>query len=162
MVNNFNWAFNHSDSGVGEGHILETLFNGEHISHDPLYKTHHKVINTRSLLTVGGFTFVGVRVHLEINHTADNDIVLLCVVREVVKGSPQASEDERHSRLLHRQSTLELIKFDLVMDDTLALDVSPNTEQQVVGSLNHGQFFLHGLVSLDSLVCVFLVCVNLL
>lgn len=147
MVDNFDWAFNHSDSGVGEGHILETLFNGEHISHDPL---------------VGGFTFVGVRVHLEINHTADNDIVLLCVVREVVKGSPQASEDERHSRLLHRQSTLELIKFDLVMDDTLALDVSPNTEQQVVGSLNHGQFFLHGLVSLDSLVCVFLVCVNLL
>lgn len=89
-------------------------------------------------------------VHLEINQTSNNNVVLVFVGRKVVKSCPQAPKDQGIGCLLGWERSFEWTKLDSLVHHRLALDITPDGKHQRIGLFEEKDLFSLGHVALTS------------
>ena len=111
---------------VRVGDVAKALLNGKDRAHGPL----------------GGLlALLGVLVHLEVNNTTDDEIVLNLVGRQVIVTGPERTKHNSSAGLLLGQLRDVIVELDVNTVLVSAEDISPDTEQNVT----LGGFHMEGL-----------------
>ena len=125
---NFNRVVNHRCECIWEGDCPQTFLYRKNLAHCPLEL---------------GLRRVRVGEHAEIGYTANNDVILFFVGSKVIIAGPQASQDDLLRCLLLREPGLELNFSSIGIEERnslvhhiLRLDISPDSEQQIVTFLS--------------------------
>jgi len=92
---------------------------------------------------------------LEVNNTANNDVILGNVLGQLVVACPHTSENDLSRCLLHWEATFIVAKCDFLVDHSLALDVCPDTEQEIFCLVKNHQFVFLSRIAFATGLCFF-------
>jgi len=118
---------------VRVGDVAEALLDSKNRAHRPLS---------------GLFALLRVLVHLEVDDTSDDEIVLDLVWRQVVVTGPESAKHNRSTSLLLRQLGDMVTELDINTVLVSAEDISPDTEENIILSGLHVESLLASLITL--------------